>query len=353
MSAAIERLIRIYNRLRRGPVTIEIISKWVNDAGINVSKRQLYRDLDNLKDLKFAEGENVVEFIGEKNRKTWKLEYDASVDAINQYDINSFFLFKNFVPGSIQQHRQKSLEKFEQILYKNFSNNKYQQQAEANDLYLRKTNYWNIIYSETEHKHLDDLLWALQNKRAIQITANQVNSSNINFDKYPFPLQFWPVEMLFHHGQVYVAGLAATTGELLIYLVNEHLEFELTNDVFNRRKYYKKYKDQADIRFGITQPIDDKVYNIEIEFSEGYGLAAQKNFLHHTATWKKLKNGNYMLEMKCCITRELIGFLGFSLDKVKVHQPETLKDLIIKKYKDSLNLYEGEEVSEERANADY
>ncbi len=93
MSAAIERVIRIYNRLRMGPVTIEIIIKWANSAGINVSTRQLYRDLNNLQHLKFAEGENVVEFTDEKNRKTWKLEYDSSADAINQYDINSFFSF--------------------------------------------------------------------------------------------------------------------------------------------------------------------------------------------------------------------------------------------------------------------
>ncbi len=123
--------------------------------------------------------------------------------------------------------------------------------------------------------------------------------------------------------------------------------------VFNRSKYYKKYKEQLDTRFGITEPIGNKVYSIKIEFSEGYGLAMQKNFFHQTASWKKLKNGNYILEMKCCITRELMGLLGFSLDKVKVHQPKVLRDLVMKKFKDTLALYEGKEVDEERANRDY
>ena len=70
MSLRLQRLIRTYNRLRRGPVTIEIISKWAKTAGINVSDRQLYRDLNTLTSLRIAEGENVVEFVDEKNRKT-------------------------------------------------------------------------------------------------------------------------------------------------------------------------------------------------------------------------------------------------------------------------------------------
>ncbi len=78
MSNNLERLIRIYNRLRRGPVTIEIISKWAKGADINISTRQLYRDLNSLQHLHFADGENIIEFIDEKNRKTWKLEYEGT-----------------------------------------------------------------------------------------------------------------------------------------------------------------------------------------------------------------------------------------------------------------------------------
>ena len=353
MSVRLERLIRIYNRLRRGPVTIQIISKWARTAGIKLSDRQLYRDLNALQHLQIAKGENVVELADEKNKKTWKLEYDDASEPITQYDINSFFLFKNFVPASIQQHRKESLEKFEQILYKNFSKNKYQQQVEANELYLRKTNYWDILYGETEHKQLEDLIWALQNKRAIKILANKVNSTNIDFKTYPFPLKFLPVEMLFHYGQVFISGLEATTGKLLIYLVNNDLKFELTNDIFNRKKYDKKYKEQLVIRFCLTEPIGNKAHHIKIEFSEGYGFAMQKNFVHSTATWNKLQNGNYMLEMKCCISRDIMGMLGYSLDKVKVHQPKVLRDLVMKKFGDTLDLYNGKEVDEERANRDY
>ena len=74
MSEHLERLMRIYNRLRRGPVTIEIISKWAKQADISVSDRQLYRDLEQLKSMAFTDGENVKEYINEKNKKTCKVE---------------------------------------------------------------------------------------------------------------------------------------------------------------------------------------------------------------------------------------------------------------------------------------
>lgn len=72
MAGRIKRLIRIYNRIRRGPVTIELISKWCSDAGIIVSNRQLYRDLNDIaRYLKF-EKEELIVFEDEKNRKVWK-----------------------------------------------------------------------------------------------------------------------------------------------------------------------------------------------------------------------------------------------------------------------------------------
>src|SRR5690349_15909273 len=106
MSVRIERLIRIYNSMRRGPVTIDIISQWAKSAGIHLSDRQLYRDLNTLKNLHFAEGENVEEYTDERNRKTWKLEYDEGTEKLTQYDINSFFLLKSFAPYTVYEQRK-------------------------------------------------------------------------------------------------------------------------------------------------------------------------------------------------------------------------------------------------------
>ena len=95
MSAHPERLIRLYNRLKRGPLTIEIARKWAAQAGIEVGERQLYRDLNKLKFLAINDEENIVEFSDEKNKKTWKIEFKESKNKVTLYDINSFYLLKN------------------------------------------------------------------------------------------------------------------------------------------------------------------------------------------------------------------------------------------------------------------
>ena len=61
MAAHLERIIRIYNRLRRGPVTIDVLSKWAANAGIEVGVRQLYRDINQLKTLQIP----CTEFAGD------------------------------------------------------------------------------------------------------------------------------------------------------------------------------------------------------------------------------------------------------------------------------------------------
>lgn len=354
MSVRLERLIRIYNRLRRGPVTIDIISKWARSAGIKVSDRQLYRDLNSLQNLHVAEGENILEYIDEKNRKTWKLEYEEDGEKISQYDINSFFLFKNFVPYTIYEQRKDSMEKFEKIIYKSFSKNKYQQLIQANELYLKRTNYFDNMYGAIEHKQIEDLIWALHNKRTIIIESIDINPANIHLKKNSFPLPMHPMELMFHRGRVYISGLSPADGKLLIFAVDKTLRFSLTNQIFNREKLLADYETKTQALFGISDPVNKKLYQIKIEFTSGYAHSWMNYFWHHSQRWQPLKNGNYMLHLHCGIGRELFGFLAYGLDKVKVHQPKILKEILIEKLKGTIAVYEEDlEIDEDRANRVY
>lgn len=354
MSAHLERLIRIYNRLRRGPVTIDIISKWVHGAGIQVSDRQLYRDLNQLTNLKIAEGENVVEFVDEKNHKTWKLEYDESSEKITQYDINSFFLLKNFAPFTILDQRRTSIEKFEQLIYKRSSKNNYQKLIEASELYMRRTNFFDQMYGPIEHQQIEDLVWALDNKRVVIIESITVNPANIHFNGHAFPIKMYPLEMIFHRGRAYISGVCCDDNKVMTFAIDPDFKFTLTNERFNRKKIQGDYYQKIESLFGISDPMDDKIYNIEVEFTAGYGRSWMNYFWHQSQKWQRLPNGNYMLYLRCSIGRELIGFLAYGLDKIKVHQPKVLKDLITKKVKRTvaINLF-NLPIDEETANRDY
>lgn len=328
MADNIERIFRIYNRLRRGPVTIEIIHNWATNAGIEVSKRQLYRDLNKLTTLHLPDGENVVEYADEKNRKIWKLEFDESVEKLSQYDISSFFLFKNFIPYSVYEQRKGSMAKFERIIYQQLSKNKYQQHIQANELYLRRTNFNDNMYGEIEHRQIEDLIWALHNKKLIVIEKELLNAANIHFPDDPFPLEMYPMELLFHRGRIHIAGVAKKNRQLLIFAIDKNLQFRLTNMAFDRGKFISMYNRKLATLFGISDPVDDRVYNVKIEFTGGYGESFKNFYWHHSQKWTRLKNGNYMLSMHCSIGWELVGFVAMGLDKVKVHEPKSLKILI-------------------------
>ncbi len=338
MSAHAERLMRLYNRLKRGPVTIEIITKWAKQAGIEISERQLYRDLNQLKTLHINDAEKIIEYADEKNRKIWKLEYTTSAEKITTFDINSFYLLKNFAPYSILEERKLSIEKFEKIIFKDLSKNNFQQYIQANELYLRKTNYNENMYGQAEHAQLEDLIWTLHNNKAIIIMDEILNTADLKITKSDFPLIMYPMELVFHRGRVHVAGFTKTK-QFLIFSIDKQLHFSLTNESFNRKKYVVEYKEHFEKLYGISDPVNEKVYNIKLEFDENYGESYKSFYWHHTQRWEKLSNGNYLLHMQSTIGRELIGFVAIGLDLVKVRQPKILKDLVIKKLQDTLAVY--------------
>ena len=318
MSVRLERLIRIYNRLRRGPVTIEMASQWAQAAGIKVSSRQLYRDLNELQRLQIAEGENVVEFVDEKNRKTWKLEYAEASERLTHFDINSFFLLKNFAPEGIVRQRTSSIEKFEIIVYKALSQNKFQQYTQAHELYFRRTNYFGHIYGEIEQQQLEEFIWALHNKRSLVIDSIGINPANLHLPANAFPLTLYPMHLVLHYGRLYISGLT-THDKLVNFAVDKDTKFSLTNETFNRKQKEAIYEKQMEVLFGISDPMDEKVYHIKIEFTNDYAQSWMRYFWHHSQQWKAMKNGNFMLHLRCSIGREVFGFLAYGLDKIKVH----------------------------------
>ena len=66
MSDKSERLLKIYARLKRSPVTIEIIRDWAKKNDIKVSERTFYRDLNDLENSLILDNERLVVSEGEK-----------------------------------------------------------------------------------------------------------------------------------------------------------------------------------------------------------------------------------------------------------------------------------------------
>ncbi len=200
---------------------------------------------------------------------------------------------------------------------------------------------------------MEEYIWALHNKRSLIINSIGINPANVHLPPDPFPLTVCPMYLVLHYGRLYISGLTMD-GKLVNFAIDKDTRFQLTNKTFNRQKLEACYKKQMEAVFGVSDGINENVYDIKIEFTEGYARSWQRYFWHHSQKWETLPNGNCMLYLRCSIGREIFGFLGYGLDKVKVHEPQLLKDMFEKKIRQIAAIYRHDlSINEEEANKDY
>ncbi|MCW3075223.1 MAG: hypothetical protein JWP69_2292 [Flaviaesturariibacter sp.] len=341
MADKASRLLRIYSRLRRSPVTIEIIKDWAMRSSIDVSERQLYRDLKEIEASINLEGEKVIVFEGEKNRKTWKIEFQDSKDAISLFDINTFYLLKNFAPLTLVHARENALLKFESLLYRQMSHSPYEKNSLANLEGIKSSHFYETPYQNMQHQLLEDCIWAIQNQR--KFILNQIAFDHTSLGAaIKFPILFLPLRILYHRGCIHLCGLEEATKKLMILALEQIIQYETTNDMFDASLFIENMEVQLGNRFGVTENMENRVYAIQIEFSKLTGDFVKNHFWHHSQQFDELENGNWIMNLHCGINRELVGWIFQWMSNAKVHQPLVLKELVENRLRDTLQLYTGE-----------
>jgi len=338
MASRIERLIRIYNRLRRGHVTIEIIKKWCFDVNIQISERQLYRDLDDIGSYLRFDKEKLIVFENEKNRKVWKIEFEGKEESLTTWDINSFYLLKHFAPRSISITREASLNKLEKILYPQVSKSKFEKLSVANTLLFNSTNFFEYAHDMFEHKLLEDIIWAIQNQKKLIIDKNTHESTCLQRN-YNFPALLCPLSIVNHRGAIYISFYEEKSRDYFFLAMYQLINVELTNLTFNRRKLERGFIKYQSSIFGVTGNIDKKIYNILIETTHDIGESFAKYKCHASQEVVFSKNGKTYLKFNCGINRELVSYVAMWFDHMKVLKPLKLKKILIQKLKDTDALY--------------
>lgn len=331
-------LLRIYNRLRQSPVTLDVLYQWTGRRGIKISKRSLYRYLDDLEKTVQFQGEKMTVYEGEKNKKVWKIEFDKSSSSLSQFDINTYYFLRNFIPQSLVGPRVTSLEKFDRVIYEALSKSRFQTNVDAHDNSFLQTKYKNAIYNEKDHVFLEDIIWAIQNHRKIKIDA-------INFDPQYFPVNFdkdllvCPIKLLYHSGYLYICTYSPDVEQIVILPFSDILECSITNIDFNPTKYQADLKEYLLTHFGVALNYDDKLYDITIEAASFIGNYISTVFWHTSQKFETLPNGNKLIHLRCGINRELIAFIMFFLNNVKVLQPLVLKEKIVETLQKMIDTY--------------
>lgn len=340
MSDKASRLLRIYSRLRRGPVTIEILKSWAVQNDIHVSERSLYRHLKEIEKIVLLDNEKVVVSEGEKNRKTWKIQFEDAAKIFNDDDLNALIYFRNFAPQNITKSQQTSVEKIESYFYQGHSKSAFEHKAGLVNFQIASTHFYESEDAANYQKVLADCVWCIQNCR--EIILNELHFDYTSISKsVKFPLVFLPVQLLYHRGEIHLAGFTKKNEKLLVIALEQLVKYKLTNEMFEANKYVDKIKEEMTDRFGITENINDEIYDIEIEFSPITGAFMKHIFWHKTQKFKKKKNGNYILKMKCGINRELVGWIFQWMSNAKVNKPQILQDKMEEMVRYILDLYTG------------
>jgi len=95
----------LYEKLKAGPCTIRILTKWRDKHGYTFTERTLYHYLKELERMDFP-GETLHREAGNNNMFTWQVIFDKSEKELNITDINTFLPGKVFCAAKHHQTSQ-------------------------------------------------------------------------------------------------------------------------------------------------------------------------------------------------------------------------------------------------------
>lgn len=328
----LERLKQIYLMLSHDPQTIESIQSALKAQGVKVSNRQLYRDLDDVGMYFLRQDERLDQRYQEFNRKIYVINKDSQVQAIDDYDIDTYLISRLVVPAGIKVGRKHSLSKFKTIFAGHLNNSKVEYNSNWDGISMLNTHFNEIPFDEQFQVRLNEVLWSVANHRSIEITSYDGDSVSL-YRSLTIPFIFQPLKILYHRGSFFVAGLIASSGRCLVLDLFQVTGYKLSNQSFPFKKQLPVVEQNLNGRFGITQNINEEVYDVILEFSSITGGYVMAHIWHHSQRQEMTKNGNLRVFFKCGINRELLGWIYMWMGNVKIIQPQILKDYYCEQFK--------------------
>ena len=271
----IERIAFLTQLLRNGKYNIFDLHQMLIDNNVKISLRQIQRDVKNI----------------------------------------NLFLKKDEIMLNLK-NKEKTLyyiDNLEKILDSNIVKNN-----------LIKSKFYTRIGYNKFDESIEKIQIAINESYTIKIKEilNDETGDNYNFQNQN--IKFCPIKIIYHRNSFFVGGWNMKNKKIQFFGIHQLKGIELLNMKFNTSKYTNKVNLEFDNRFGITKNIDDKIYNIKIEVSSVLANFIKNHNWHHSQTFKN-KNGNTILNLKCGINRELIGWLFSWLYNIRIIEPEELK----------------------------
>lgn len=343
----IARLFKIYQRLKRGPVTIEVLRAWCRRQGIDVSDRTLYRDLEDLSLYFETDRERIVTEKGEFNKTTWRLvnrkEALIATDSLSEL-LQKLFIVKNLLPAAINSVAGDSVERVAHALLQTDLKNAKLIPFEAIQNAIFSTHWGERDYEQREQEIVFDMIWAIENKR--QAVIAKVKHTTTESADIPDEITVNPLQIFYHRGAIYLCfEWDEKPGDILLYELEVITRFVLTDKRFNPVNTTEKIAAFLASRFGVCGSGDPGVYTVKLLFphTTNYKVTTQR-FWHPTQRYYRNKEGELILEFESNINRELAGFVMMYLDHIQVLAPRELVEIIARKAETIAKIHKGEAV---------
>jgi len=274
----IERLQEIYKILKTNKVNLTEIISSLNAIGIEISIRQLQRDLEDIYPI-LNKNESLI---ASRNSKRVK-----------------YFFIKN--------NARKISKSF------------------SNSFKIRNTCFFEAKLNPLNNQIIENLKTAIDNEVSVIVNKLAYDSTGDNFNFTESKIKFKPIEIIFHRGTYYVGGYNIEKKIFQIYEINQLKQIELIDDDFSNSNLNEKFNKELISRFGISKNINDEVYDIKLEFSSVTGNFIMNHFWHETQSFK-VKKGKVIMTLFCGINRELLGWLFYWMYNVKIIEPKILQE---------------------------
>ncbi len=317
-----ERLKIIYDFLKQTSAAANTILEYLKQKDGEISLRQLQRDLKEVEKIFLQPNEHLTVTVAGYRKKIWKINSIGTKSELNQKTINTLCLAILTQPNLLKENRKDHL--FNDFLQDTLQQSK-NEIINGDNQQLINTHFYEITKDTVFNANIDDLIWAISHKKHIHI-LELINDYTV--DNHIFKtekIDFSPVSILYHRGAFLVTGVENHKQEIVIYEIGQLKKIKILDKGYNFEQLSKKIKTELDKRFGITKNINNKVYDIKLEFTSVTGALVSKYHWHHSQHFNK-KKGNHIMTMKCGINRELLGWLFQWMYNIRIVEPLILQE---------------------------
>jgi|GEM_PF-6252087 len=287
--------------LKKKPQTIKSITEHFKGK---LTPRQIRLAINVIKCLGYDK--DRFETTGPANRKTWYI-WQTDEDRYGKW------LIRGVLPQVFSAKRQELLYELNPWL------------APEDDPLIESTHFYETVAHDRLDNQIKTIIQAMDNGQGLCITAMTGDSTSVA-SLVQLPLDVLPIRIIYHRGCFYLVAYTNTSIQKLRTFQVDQLELKPTRAMFSRTDFISFADEELRTRFGISENIDDEVYDIKLRFSSGTGSFISEQFWTDNMVCRQDDEG-WLVEFRSGINRELVGWIFQWMSNVRVIGPPRLKKL--------------------------